>query len=150
MNVFLAGIIQGSIREAKIHPQDWRTPIKTALARHVPEARVYCHYDAHPNSIEYELPRICETLEDGNQRSADSDVVVCWLPEASMGTAIEMYLAAKAGAAVIAITPMTANWVIRAYSDAILPSLEAFERFLAEGKLGTLLAEKRERKLGRR
>ncbi len=143
MNIFLAGIIQGSLAEARIHPQDWRTPIRAALARHCPEATVYCHYEAHPNSIAYELPMIVETLEDGNTRAGASDVVICWLPEASMGTAIEMYEATRNGAVVIALTPMTANWVVRAYSDAILPDLPAFEQFLAQGRLEELYRRKR-------
>lgn len=143
MNVFLAGIIQGSIPHAAIHSQDWREPIKAALARHCAQARVYCHFEAHPNSITYEQSRIVETLEDGNRRAAEADVVIAWLPQASMGTAIEMYVAARAGAVVVAITPMAANWVIRTYADAILPDLDAFERFLAAGQLETIRARKR-------
>ena len=143
MNVFLAGIMQGSIPAARIHPQDWRTPIKHALARHCPLAKVYCHYEAHPNSLQYEQPQIVQTLEDGNHRAREADVVICWLPEASMGTAIEMYVAAKAGAVVISITPMVANWVIRTYSDRILPDLDAFEQFLAGGELAALHRQKR-------
>jgi hypothetical protein len=142
MKVFLAGVIQGSIREARIHPQDWRGGLRAALERHCPGAEVYCHYEAHPDSITYGLPRILETMEDGNRRAAQADVVVCWLPEASMGTAIEMYLAAQAGAVVLTVTPMAANWVVRAYSDRVFPDLAAFEEFLATGELEGLVAAK--------
>ena len=145
MKVFLAGIIQGSIKAAEIHSQDWREPIREALERHCPAADVYCHYEMHPNSIEYEYPEIEATLEDGNSRAAGADVVICWLPEASMGTAVEMYAAAKAGAVVLAITPMNANWVIRVYSDRIFANLAEFDRFLASGQLSTLLVEKGKR-----
>ncbi len=144
--VFLAGIIQGSIPEARIHQQDWREPIRAAFERHCPSAEVYCHYEAHPNSIEYDLPEIIETLEEGNRRAAEADVVVCWLPEASMGTAVEMYRAHVTGAVVIAITPMAANWVIRAYGDRIFADLDEFERFLANGELAAILASKRDGK----
>lgn len=143
MKVFLAGIIQGSLAEPRIHAQSWRDPLKAALARHAPDAEVYCHYEAHPESIRYDLPRIVETLEDGNRRAAEADVVICWLPEASMGTAVEMYAAHRAGAVVLTITPMTANWVIRAYSDRIFAGLAAFEEFLAGGELADLIARKR-------
>ena len=143
MKVFLAGIIQGSIRAARIHSQDWREPIRAALARHCADAEVYCHYDAHPNSIEYDLDGIVQTLADGNQRAAEADAVVCWLPEASMGTAVEMYVAANNGVVVLAITPMTANWVIRAYSDRIFPDVAAFEGFLGGGGLEELVRRKR-------
>ena len=142
MKVFLAGIIQGSLVEPRIHSQDWREPIRELLARHRPDAEVYCHYEAHPNSIAYELPEIIATLEDGNARAAASDVVICWLPSASMGTGLEMYLAHEAGAVVLTVTPMAANWVVRAYSDRILPDLDALDAFLASGELDELLRAK--------
>jgi hypothetical protein len=145
MKIFLAGIIQGSIKAAQIHSQDWREPIKALLARHCPAVQVYCHYEAHPNSIGYDLPAILETLADGNRRASESDVVICWLPEASMGTAVEMYCAAQAGAVVVTVTPMVANWVVRAYSDAILPDLAALGEFLSAGRLKELLQTKRRR-----
>ncbi len=146
MNIFLAGIIQGSIVEAQIHCQDWRVPIKALLARHVPQAIIYCHYTQHPNSIAYDLPKILTTLEDGNQRAAACDVLVAFVPSASMGTAIEMYLAARGNAVVLTITPLTANWVIRSYSDRIFGTVEEFERFLAAGELPPLLQSKRSAK----
>ncbi|MFA6030417.1 MAG: hypothetical protein WC969_11225 [Elusimicrobiota bacterium] len=143
MKVFLAGIIQGSIVEAKIHSQDWRVPIKAALARHAPEAEVYCHYTEHPNSISYDLAGIKTTLEDGIRKAAESDLVVAFVPSASMGTALELYEAARGGAAIVTISPLSANWVLRAYSDALLPDVAAFEAYLAEGKLRALLARKK-------
>ena len=144
MNVFLAGIIQGSKVEAEIHSQDWRGPIRELLARHVPDAEVYCHYSEHPDSITYDLPEILATFEDGLQRVRACDVLVAFLPSASMGTAIEMHEAARGGAAVLTVTPMSANWVVRAYSDVILPDVEALEAFLAAGELAALLDAKRE------
>ena len=143
MNIFLAGIIQGSIVEAQIHSQDWRVPIKQVLARHLPGADVYCHYTQHPNSITYDLPMVRTTLEDGNQRAAACDVLVAYVPSASMGTAVEMYLAARNNAVVLTITPLSANWVIRSYSDRIFATVAEFERFLAAGELPRLLQSKR-------
>ena len=142
MDVFLAGIIQGSKIEAKIHDQDWRGPIKAAIARSLPTANVYCHYGQHPRSITYELPDIRETLADGNRRAAACDLLVAYIPSASMGTAIEMYEAARAGATVVAITPMNANWIVRAYADRILPDIDSFERFAASGELQRLTEAK--------
>ena len=142
MDVFLAGIIQGSKVEAEIHDQDWRGPIKAAIARSLPGANVYCHYGRHPQSITYELPDIRETLADGNRRAAACDLLVAYIPSASMGTAIEMYEAARAGATVVAITPMDANWIVRAYADRILPDIDSFERFAASGELQRLTESK--------
>ncbi|HOF17760.1 MAG TPA: hypothetical protein PK082_02530 [Phycisphaerae bacterium] len=142
VNVFLAGIIQGSKVEPAIHAQDWRGPIREALARHAPRADVYCHYSEHPESITYELPRIREVFAEGNRRAAACDVLVAYVPSASMGTAVEMHEAARNGAVVLAITPLKANWVIRAYSDRIFETVEQFEAFLAADELDTLLRAK--------
>ena len=139
MDVFLAGIIQGSLVEAEINSQDWREPIKRSLARHLPQAEVYCHYTQHPNSIDYDLPAIRETLADGNARAAACDLLVAYVPSASMGSALEIYEAYRGGAVVVAITPMAANWVVRAYSDRVVPDLEAFEALAASGELGRLV-----------
>ncbi|MGC9454852.1 MAG: hypothetical protein ACP5HU_08290 [Phycisphaerae bacterium] len=139
MEVFLAGIIQGSLTEAAIHPQDWREPVREALSQCLNDARVYCHYSEHPDSITYELPDIRRTLQEGLDRAADCDLLIAYLPSASMGTALEMYVASAGGAVVVTITPMSANWVVRAYSDAILPDIEAFEEFCRKGKLSELL-----------
>ena len=143
MKVFLAGIIQGSKVAAEIHRQDWREPIGELLERHLPAAEVYCHYSQHPNSITYDLPKIIETFNDGVDRAIDCDLLIAWLPSASMGTAIEMYEAYRAGAIVVTITPMSANWVVRAFSDRVLPDLSAFEALLVSGELEKLAAEKR-------
>jgi len=143
VKVFLAGIIQGSLVAAEIHPQDWRGPVVEAIRRHVPDADIYCHYSEHPDSIAYDLPRIRSTLNEGVERARRSDLLVAYLPSASMGTAIEIYEAARSGAVVVTITPMAANWVLRGYSDAILPDVASLERFLADGGLDVLLAAKR-------
>jgi hypothetical protein len=145
MKVFLAGIIQGSLVEAEIHKQDWREPIKAALSRHVPEAQVYCHYTAHPNSIGYELAQIRRTFRQGVDEAIESDILIAFCPSASMGTAIEMYEAYRHGSAVLSVTPLRANWVIRAYSDRVFESVEDLEDFLASGQLPDLLAEARGR-----
>lgn len=144
MNIFLAGIIQGSHVEAKIHAQDWRTPITAALERHLSDADVYCHYSVHPQSIAYEMPDIRKTFQEGLAQARTCDVLVAWLPSASMGTAIEMYEAHRSGAVVLTISPMSANWVLRLYSHKMFPSLESFETYLATGELPSLVKTVRE------
>ena len=143
MITFLAGIIQGSLAEARIHDQDWRTPIKRILAEHVGDAEVYCHYSLHPNSITYELPEIQTTLADGFKQAADCDLLIAYVPSASMGTAIEIYEAARNNAIVLTISPMAPNWVLRAYSHEIFPDVEAFEQFIATGGLDELIESRR-------
>jgi len=142
MDIFLAGIMQGSKVELAIHPQDWREPIKQLLARRLCGASVYCHYSQHPNSVGYELPRIRQTLADGLARAGRCDLLVAWLPSASMGTAIEMYEAWRGGAIVLAVGPLSANWIVRAYSDAVFADLTELEAFLAGPELAKLARAK--------
>ncbi len=143
MKVFLAGIIQGSLAEAEIHRQDWRERIKAVLTRRLPQAEVYCHYTAHPQSIKYDLPAIQSTLAEGNRLSAQCDLLVAYVPEASMGTAIEMYEASRAGAVVLTVSPLKVNWVIRAYSDRIFADTDELDAFLASGELAAIGEAKR-------
>jgi hypothetical protein len=147
VKVFLAGIMQGSLKELAIHSQDWRDRIREIFARRRGAAEVYCHFENHPDSVSYDLPEIVETLETGNRLAAESDVVVCWLPEASMGTAVEMLSAARGRAVVLTVTPMSANWVVRAYSDVVLADLDALDDFLAGDELERLL-ERKQRERG--
>ena len=143
MKVFLAGIIQGSLVEPSIHKQDWREVLKDALAKHLSGADVYYHYSQHPESITYELTDIRQTFAEGNRRAGQCDLLIAYLPEASMGTAIEMHEAYAHGAAIVTVTSMSPNWVVRAYSDRIVPDLAAFDALAAGGELASLVAAKR-------
>lgn len=143
MKVFLAGIMQGSLVEPRIHSQDWRGPIQELLCKHLPQAQVYCHYSRHRGSIKYEQQDIVATMEEGIRLAGQSDVLVAYLPSASMGTAIEMYEAFRRGAVVLTISPLAANWVVRCYSDRVFADLESFERFLATSELDRLIEEKK-------
>ncbi|MFP4355322.1 MAG: hypothetical protein ACLFUJ_09380 [Phycisphaerae bacterium] len=145
MKIFLAGIIQGSMIEAAIHQQDWRGPIREAIETHLSDAEIYCHYSAHPNSIEYGMDDIRRTFTQGVEAAAESDLVICYLPSASMGTAIEMYEAFRRGAIVLTVTPMQANWVVRCYSHRIFPSVVELADFLSGGGLAELVESTRTR-----
>ncbi len=146
MNIFLAGVMQGSKVDQTIHQQDWREPIRAAIDKHLPSTQVYCHFSCHPNSITYELSEIRATFADGLARAAQCDVLIAYVPTASMGTAVEMHEAWRTGRVILTITPMKANWAIRFYSDRIFADTAEFELFLAADKLNDLLAGKRQGK----
>jgi hypothetical protein len=57
------------------------------------------------------------------------------VPEASMGTAIEMWQAYGAGIPVVSISPMFDNWVIKFLSARAFATLEEFAEFIASGGL---------------
>jgi len=64
--------------------------------------------------------------------AADCDVVVSFLPVASMGSAVELHEARKASRTIICVVSptMSTNWVVRSYADATVASIEALGALL--------------------
>jgi hypothetical protein len=58
-----------------------------------------------------------------------------------MGCAIEMWEAAHAGVPVVSISPLSANWIIRLFSDKNCSDLNEFGEWAASGGLGRLIGE---------
>ena len=143
MQFFIAGIIQGSISELEIHSQDYRVRIREMLKNHFPEAEVFCPVAHHPTSLTYSFEKGQRTFFDLMARAGQADVLVAFLPEASMGTAIEMWEAFHQGRVVLAVSPLRENWVVKFLADAVLDSLEDLDAFITSGKLDVLIAHKR-------
>ena len=64
--------------------------------------------------------------------AAAADVVVSYLPTASMGSAVELHAAHGAGRVVLCVAPgpMRGNWVVRAYSGVVFEDVPALAEFL--------------------
>ena len=68
------------------------------------------------------------------------DVVIAFVPEASMGTAIEMWEAHEHGRAVVlAISPLVHNWAIKFCSHAVFESLDLFEAAVRDGRIAEIV-----------
>jgi hypothetical protein len=132
MRVFLCGIIQGSRPDLSVHKQSYREVLRGLVERCLPGAEVYCPVSRHPESPSYDDPLACEVLEESVEAAKVSDLLIAYLPEASMGSAIEMWEAKRAGVEVVSVTPLKDNWVVRYASDVILESLDEVEPFLRE------------------
>jgi hypothetical protein len=104
MRFFLAGIMQGSLTEAALHGQEYRSHLKRLIEAHFPEAEVYDPLAEHAGSIDYDDARGREVFFGHNLMCREVDVLIAFVPEASMGTAIEMWEAYQHGAAVVAIS----------------------------------------------
>jgi hypothetical protein len=135
---FIAGIMQGSRLDDDICDQDYRTPIRDIISLQFPEAEVVCPMELYPDSVGYAYEDGKATFLDLTQRAGEADVLVAYLPEASMGTAIEMWQAHGAGARILTISPMADNWVIKFLSDRVFPTIEAFEQFMASNGLAKI------------
>ncbi len=137
---FVAGIIQGSLQDRSIHGQSYRDRLVGLLRSAFPDAETYCPIENYPNSLSFADEAARETFFGLMERAGRADVLVAYAPEASMGTAIEMWQAHRNRRLVVTISPMEANWTIRFLSDAVLPDIAAFERFVRSGELAALLA----------
>ncbi len=135
MRLFVAGIMQGSRRDEDICEQDYRTIIREIILAKYPDAEVICPFQLYPDSVGYGYEEGEQTFLELAGRAAEADILVAYLPEASMGTAIEMWQAYTAGARILTISPMRDNWVVKFLSDRVFDSLQAFAHFVASDGL---------------
>ncbi len=139
MRVFIAGIMQGSSMGRDLHPQDYRSRIAAIVREAYPQAEIVDPWALHPGSVDYPPEKARATLLEMTHMAGESDVVVAYLPQASMGTALEMYEAYRRGRIVISISPLEENWVVQHLSNQVLPDLDAFEAWARAGKLARLV-----------
>jgi hypothetical protein len=139
MRVFICGIIQGSISELAIHEQSYRPRLRKMIEKHLPGAEVYCPVSLHPQSLGYGEAKAFRVFEESIEAARESRLLVAFVPEASMGSAIEMWEAKRAGVKVIAITSLEHNWVVKYTSDIVVKNLEEFEAILEDQTVAKLL-----------
>ena len=140
MRIFLAGIMQGSHLGFVLHNQSYRERLKRLLTEHLPTAEVYDPLADHQNSLDYDETQGRAVFFHHNALCREVDAVIAFVPEASMGTAIEMWEAYQHGRAVIAISPLAHNWAVRFLSHAIYRDVEAFEAALRQGEVRDCIA----------
>ena len=140
LSFFLAGIIQGSIKGKSVFCQDYRKELRRIILKSYPEATVFCPVDNHPRSLEYDDEKAATIFHEHVEIATQSDLVIVYLPEASLGSAIEMWEAKKNKVAIISISPMTENWVVRILSDHVCLNIDEFRLFIESGGIESLLS----------
>ena len=135
MRVFIAGVMQGSREDAGVTDQGYREIIARILKDNVADVVVIDPWALHPSSEQYSIERARETFTEMSALAGQADVLVAYVPEASMGTAVEMWQAYNNGARVYCISPLAQNWVVKLLSSQLFPTLEAFEAFVRDGGL---------------
>ena len=123
--VFIGGVMQGSIREMAIHGQGYRERIAALVRRHYPGVEVIDPFQLHPNSVEYGRERAVETFLAMLDAAATADALIAYLPEASLGTAAEIWRAYAAGVPVYVLSPMVHNWMLWATATRVFPDWDA-------------------------
>jgi nucleoside 2-deoxyribosyltransferase len=128
--IFLAGVIQGSHRDKTIHEQDYRRRLKAIIERYRTEAVIYDPFDGHENSVDYDDEKGKRIFNGSLDRIDDCDLVIAYLPVASLGTAIEIWESFKKKIPVWTITGMKDNWVVRFCSERVFEDMDALEEYL--------------------
>jgi hypothetical protein len=130
MRVFIAGIMQGSRLDSNVEDQGYRERIASAIRMRVPDVDILDPWAIYPDSPTYGFEQGKQVYLSLNDLAAQADVLVAYVPQASMGTAIEMWQASQAGARVYTISPLAENWVVKFLSDRVFATLDEFIQFV--------------------
>ena len=141
LRFFLAGIMQGSHLAATLHHQGYRDHLKRLLRAHFPGADIYDPLADHADSLNYDDPQGRIVFFHHNRLCREIDVVLAFVPEASMGTAIEMWEAYQNGRAVVTVSPMKHNWAVKFLSHELYADFDELETALVSGQLAERLRE---------
>ena len=142
MKIYISGIMQGSIKGQGIQEQDYRKLIRDAVKINHPDAEIYDPFLRFPDSVDYDDRRAKQVLFELAAEAGTSDIVIAFLPKASMGTALEIIRAYDNGITIISISPMEKNWFINAVSTKIFPTLDDFCIWISQNQLEELIGSK--------
>jgi hypothetical protein len=135
MKIFVAGIMQGSIPGKGIQDQDYRKLIGDVIQEQHPDFEILDPFLLFPDSVEYSDERAKEVLFSMASEAGKSDLLIAYLPEASLGTALEMIRAFDNGKPILCVSPMEKNWFIIATATRTFKSLDDFINWVRQGGL---------------
>ena len=137
--IYIAGVMQGSTKGQGIQEQSYRQLIRDVIKTYHPNVEFVDPYSLFPDSVKFDDKRSKQVLFEMAAEAGSSDIVIAYLPEASMGTSLEMIRAYDNGKTIISISPMEKNWLIRAVSTKIFPSLDDFYAWVHKTHLSELI-----------
>jgi len=132
--IFIAGIIQGSKKGKVLHNQNYRKNLKNILYKYFPEAKIIDPVATHPRSAYYTYETGKRVFHKSVKQALSSDLVIAYLPEASMGTAVEMWECYKRKVPVWTVSPLKENWAVKFLSKKMFCNLKELENYLKRGK----------------
>lgn len=141
MKIYISGVMQGSIKGDGIQEQGYRPIIIDSIKVLHPDAEIFDPRAAFPDSPTFDDERAKEVLFFMADEAASSDLVIAYLPEASMGTALEMIRAYDNGKMLITITSLEKNWFIKGVSSKIFSSLDGFVKWVRQTNLEALITQ---------
>lgn len=126
MKVFIAGVMQGNKKKHGIRPQDYRNKINKHLFEILPGVDIVDPDKTDPDRLKYNDKEAAEMFFRYCRVAGKVDFLISYLPEASMGSAVEMWVAYESNIPIVAISPLSHNWVVRLLSNMIFPDIESF------------------------
>ncbi|MEE4194148.1 MAG: hypothetical protein V2J07_03015 [Anaerolineae bacterium] len=142
MKIFISGVMQGSIKGAGIQEQSYRQRITEMIKNSHPEIEIIDPILLFPGSVDFDEEKAKEVLFHLVATAAEADMIVAYLPEASMGSAMEMLRAYDQGKPIVTISPMNKNWFLLAVSDFIFPSFDALDVWFQQTDLEVWVSER--------
>jgi len=139
MKVFIGGVMQGARRDDQIDSQVYRVRIAEAFQQYAPEISIIDPWALNPNSVNYEDGLARDTFLSMTRKVKEADLMIAYLPQVSMGTAMEMWEAYNAGIYIVAVTPYLHHWAVRFTASEILPDLDALLTEIENGRLPQLI-----------
>lgn len=134
LRVFIAGVMQSNRQDRLIDDQNYRMKIATALKNRIPEVKIIDPWAENQNSMHYDEEQARHTFLSMTVKASEADLLIAYLPQPSMGTAMEMWQAYQANTTIIAVTPFVHHWAIRFTASQILPDLDALFALLENGR----------------
>lgn len=143
MKVFIAGIMQGSRNDKKIFTQNYRTRIIEMIRQKYGQDIEFIDPDAtDPDRLSYNTSQAKKMFIKYCHIAGIVDLLISYIPKASMGSAIEMWSAYSNNVPIVTISPLEHNWVVKSLSNEIFSSITEFKRQIKLGTTDKYVVEK--------
>jgi hypothetical protein len=127
MRVFLAGVMQGNMKQHGVRSQSYRTLISDIVLSQLRDAEIIDPDKTDPERLDYDNSQSANMFFRYCNMAGEVNLLIAYLPEASMGSAIEMWSAHQANIPIITISPLTHNWVVKLLSTKVYSDIEKFK-----------------------
>ena len=120
--------MQGNKKIHGIRSQNYRMQITKVVKNLLPDAEIVDPDITDPHRLSYTKEQSVEMFFKYCDLAGQADLLISYIPEASMGSAVEMWQAYKSDVPVLTISEMDYNWVVKLLSTRIYPNIESFKK----------------------
>lgn len=139
VRIYIAGTMSGNDPKG-VCDQGYRLIITDVLNECYEGLDIDDPYIGHEDSLSYNDEAARFAFNDCLKRASENaDILIAYIPEASMGTALEMFMAYNRKKYVVTVTPLVSNWVVRLYSDLVYESMDEFISGVRHGELNPII-----------